>query len=253
MFKKYVKSVQNIEHLHKYKNGSPKTVLLCILNVDNKNLSAYTMLLVTEQIKIGFMGELSGTVKRSECSMDNQESKEKGQESVRDAGRLVNMISHQLKRQMCAREEKDSLTNMQRRVLHYILFQSLKREIYQKDVEQEFQIRRSTATGTLQLLEKNGFITRESVERDARLKKIVPTKKAKDVRERILGNIRYVEEVLKKDVSPRDLEICLDVLEQMSLNLAENEKMSGYAPAENGCAVSDLSGDETSKRGDNRP
>mgnify|MGYP002980682515 CR=1 FL=1 len=66
------------------------------------------------------------------------------------------------------------MTNMQRHVLHYILLQSMSRDIYQKDVEAEFQIRRSTATGILQLLEKNGFILRKAEDRDARLKKIVP-------------------------------------------------------------------------------
>ena len=92
--------------------------------------------------------------------MDNQ-AEERGNGVPQDVGRLINTISHQLKRRMCIQEEEDSLTtNMQRLVLHYILFESLKRDIYQKDVEKEFQIRRSTATGTLQILEKNGFINR---------------------------------------------------------------------------------------------
>ena len=106
------------------------------------------------------------------CSSDNKGTPDCGH----DVGRLINTLSHQLKRQMCVQEEEDSLTtNMQRLVLHYILFQSLQRDIYQKDVEKEFQIRRSTATGTLQILEKNGFITREPVKQDARLKKLMPT------------------------------------------------------------------------------
>ena len=113
-----------------------------------------------------------------------------------DVGRLINKISHQLKRQMCFHQEESELTNMQKRVLHYILFQSLKKDIYQKDIEKEFQIRRSTATGILQLLEKNGFVIRETVEWDARLKKLVPT----------------------------DMRVCMRVLEQMSTNLLGNEK-----------------------------
>ncbi len=141
-------------------------------------------------------------------------------------GRLINKLSHQLKRQMCIQEEEDSLTtNMQRLVLHYILFESLKREIYQKDVEKEFQIRRSTATGTLQILEKNGFITRKPVEKDARLKKLVPTAKAEGVREHILENIRYIEELLVGNIPEEKLAVCREVLKQMSENLSVNEKM----------------------------
>lgn len=155
------------------------------------------------------------------CIGDNREAPDSGH----DVGRLINTISHQLKRQMCVQEEEDSLTtNMQRLVLHYILFQSLQRDIYQKDVEKEFQIRRSTATGTLQILEKNGFITREPEKKDARLKKLMPTEKAKAVRQHILDNIRYVEELLAKDIPEEKLTVCREVLMQMSENLSGDEK-----------------------------
>ncbi len=79
-----------------------------------------------------------------------------------DVGKIINRISHQLKRRMNCHEEEDSLTNMQRHVLHYILLQSMSRDIYQKDVEAEFQIRRSTATGILQLFGKKRLYFAES-------------------------------------------------------------------------------------------
>lgn len=142
-----------------------------------------------------------------------------------DVGRLINTLSHQLKRQISVPEEEDSLrTNMQRLVLHYILFESLNRDIYQRDVEKEFQIRRSTATGTLQILEKNGFITRDPVKEDARLKKLTPTEKANSVRQHILENIHYIEELLAKGIPEEKLSVCREVLRQMSENLSGDEK-----------------------------
>ena len=51
------------------------------------------------------------------------------------------------------------------------------KDIFQKDFEKEFDIRRSTASHILSLMEENGIITRESVPYDARLKKIVLTEK----------------------------------------------------------------------------
>ena len=134
-----------------------------------------------------------------------------------DVGKIINRISHQLKRRMNCHEEEDSLTNMQRHVLHYILLQSMSRDIYQKDVEAEFQIRRSTATGILQLLEKNGFILRKAEDRDARLKKIVPTEKAEKVREHVLMNIDRTEKIIRQAV-------CIETLEPISANLFEDEK-----------------------------
>ena len=156
--------------------------------------------------------------------MGKQERQRDLEDPAHDVGRLINTVSHQLKRQMFAHEAEDSLTNMQRHVLHYILFQSLKRDVYQKDVEKEFQIRRSTVTGTLQLLEKKGLIRRESVEWDARLKKVIPTDKAEGIREYVLGNIRYTENVLRAGIPKAKLSVCLEVLEQMSANLTGNEK-----------------------------
>ena len=116
---------------------------------------------------------------------------------------------------------------MQKLVLHYIMFESLRRSVYQKDLEKEFQIRRSTATGILQLLEKNGFVHREQMKEDARLKKIVPTEKAIGLREQILKNIRYMERLLREGIPEKDMEACIRVLEKMSENLLGNEKKKG--------------------------
>ncbi|WP_072524257.1 MarR family winged helix-turn-helix transcriptional regulator [Clostridium sp. Marseille-P3244] len=150
--------------------------------------------------------------------------KQRLQDPGHDVGKLINMISHQLKRQMCIDGDEDGLTNMQKIVLHHIMFESLTRDVYQKDLEKEFRIRRSTATGILQLLEKNGFVVREPVKQDARLKKIVPTDKATGLRKRILKNIRDMEALLRKGVSDEDMKICVQVLEKMSENLLGNER-----------------------------
>ncbi len=141
-----------------------------------------------------------------------------------DVGKIINRISHQLKRRMNCHEEEDSLTNMQRHVLHYILLQSMSRDIYQKDVEAEFQIRRSTATGILQLLEKNGFILRKAEDRDARLKKIVPTEKAEKVREHVLMNIDRTEKIIHQGIPDEKMAVCIETLELISANLFEDEK-----------------------------
>ena len=191
-----------------------KVFLLCRLMVDfiflfEYYIVSYRTIHFLERMWAGVCGEKSSGI----CDCGH------------DVGRLINTISHQLKRRMSIPEEEDSLrTNMQRLVLHYILFESLKRDIYQKDVEKEFQIRRSTATGTLQILEKNGFITRDPVKEDARLKKLTPTDKAKGVRQHILDNIRYVEGLLAGEIPEEKLTVCREVLQQMSENLSCDEK-----------------------------
>ena len=76
-------------------------------------------------------------------------------------GRLIGILSHQMVRNRNNPSDvmkSDELTAMQKHVLKFILLETLHRDLYQKDIEEEFQIRKSTATGTLQLMEKKGFI-----------------------------------------------------------------------------------------------
>nr|WP_303231205.1 MarR family transcriptional regulator [uncultured Blautia sp.] len=141
-------------------------------------------------------------------------------------GRLVRMLNHQLKRNQKPEEavEDDELTPMQRHILNYILLETLHRDIYQKNIEEEFQIRKSTVSGILKLIEKNGFIYRESVKEDARLKRILPTKKAEAMRPSILEHIHETEIRMTEGVSEQDLFLCKKVLYQMCQNLAEKNR-----------------------------
>ena len=116
------------------------------------------------------------------------------------------------------------MTNVQRRVLNFILLATMDREIYQRDVEEKFHIRRSTATGILKLMEKNGFIYRESVEWDARLKKILPTEKSIALRGEILETIHRLELRMAEGIGREEFETCIRVLQKMSENLSRNEK-----------------------------
>lgn len=137
-------------------------------------------------------------------------------------GRQIHILSHQLKRRRMLCEQWDGdLTIMQRSVLNHILLASMERDVYQKDIEKEFDIRRSTATGILQLMEKNGFVRRECVPQDARLKRIVPTEKAIAMRERVIQNICETEDILAMNIAQEDYEICIRVLKQMSENLTK--------------------------------
>ena len=137
-------------------------------------------------------------------------------------GKLVHIVSNQLKRRGDHFETENGLTHMQTHVLRYILLRSLKEEIYQKDIEDELQIRRSTVTGILQLLEKKGFITRKSVAADGRLKQLVATQKAKILQERIQQDIACTEACMAQNISNEDYRICKRVLAQILRNLTED-------------------------------
>ena len=143
------------------------------------------------------------------------EAEKSGELCCKSAGRLVNILPNQLKRRFLVPDDGNELTMLQRHMLQ---------DIFQKDVEAEFQIRKSTATGSLQLLEKKGFIRRESVERDGRLKRVLPTDKALAMRDRVMQSLRSAEKQMLQGIGKEDLDVCIQVLARMSRNLSCKEQ-----------------------------
>lgn len=99
----------------------------------------------------------------------------------KDCGAWINLLSHRVKARMDAKFQDLGITGVQSRVIFYILKHCEDGPVFQRDLESAFRLSRSTATGILQLLERNGIIRRESVESDARLKSLVPTQRARPI------------------------------------------------------------------------
>ena len=120
-------------------------------------------------------------------------------------------------------EHGDTLTFVQTRTLHF-LRDHQEEDIYQKDLEKELNIRRSTATEILKVLERDGYIERHSVETDKRLKKLVLTQKAMELEDRMHSDINRIEEILSSGISEEDLEVFFKVMNQIKKNLREGER-----------------------------
>lgn len=97
------------------------------------------------------------------------------------------------------------------------------RDVFQKDFEQEFEIRRSTASNILSLMEKNGLIVRESVPYDARLKKITLTEKAVEIQAVVNKSFDKLESTIKKDITDEELTVFFSVLDKVCSNLERND------------------------------
>ena len=114
----------------------------------------------------------------------------------------------------------EGLTHRQRRIIGFIGRQR-KRDVFQRDLEAELNIRRSTASGMLRLLEEGGFIIREPVEYDARLKRLVLTEKAQQRLDTVLAEIRRMESLLVAGLSEKELRAFFSTLEKMKANLEQ--------------------------------
>lgn len=103
------------------------------------------------------------------------------------------------------------------------LYHNRSRNIFQRDLEKECNIRRSSATQMLQRMEKNGMIRREGVDFDARLKRIVLTDRAVQLQEQIESRFAELEEQLKEGISEEELQTFFTVLSKIRKNIGEEE------------------------------
>ena len=108
-------------------------------------------------------------------------------------GKGIHILSRQLKREMDFKLAKYGITGVQSAMIGFIYDESRKKDVFAKDIEKNFDIRRASIAGMLQNMEKNGLIKRETVGDDARLRRIVLTQKALKIRKEVEKNIIKVE------------------------------------------------------------
>lgn len=103
-------------------------------------------------------------------------------------------------------------------MLHFLLAQTS--DVFQKDIEEEYSLRPSTATVLLKKMEQNGLIYREAAENDARWKKIIVSEKALQYKDIVMADILNLEKELTQGISENDLDVFFSVVEKMLDNIS---------------------------------
>ena len=140
-----------------------------------------------------------------------------------EAGKMINRISNRLRRRSRKAQETIGITGSKGNILNYILLESEKHNVYQKDIEKEFGLRPSTATEVLKNLEEEKLIVRIQDEEGGRYKKIVFTDKAEKIRSVLRGEIEQTEELLLKGITPEEQKIFMKITAKMLENLQQEE------------------------------
>ncbi|MBR6533472.1 MAG: MarR family transcriptional regulator [Clostridia bacterium] len=142
-----------------------------------------------------------------------------------DIGFKIRMLSNLIKRDV--EKGKDELgINLPKGINGWAIsyfYNNSSKDIFQKDFEAEFSIRRSTASNILKTMEQNGFIKRVSVESDARLKKIVLTEKAVNIHKAVLNNINKREERLRKGLTEQEVNTFLKIADKLMANMEDKD------------------------------
>lgn len=112
----------------------------------------------------------------------------------------------------------DEVTIMHGWIMGY-LHRNEDKDIYQKTIESEFGICRSSVTSLVKLMEKKGYIRRETVPGDARLKKIVLTSEGKATAIRVKETLDNMECDILKGISQEELQTYFAVADKIKSNL----------------------------------
>lgn len=140
-----------------------------------------------------------------------------------ETGKMINRISNRLRRRSKRAQETLGITGAIGNILDYIIVESEKRSVYQKEIEKEFGLRPSTATEALKHLEKEGLIVRVPDESDARFKKIEFTEKAGKIKDLLRNEVDKSEEILLRGISPEEQKCFMEITAKMLENLEEEE------------------------------
>ena len=145
----------------------------------------------------------------------------------RIVGYEVKTLENLITREIIAtakREGYPTLTTVQIRIMRY-LFLNIDKEIYQKDIEKNFVVRRSTASGIIDTMEKNGMLKRIPSDLDARSKRIVLTDKYINKSGLLESWIEKFQDNLLSGISDNELNTFFTVIDKMKDNL--NKKREG--------------------------
>lgn len=131
--------------------------------------------------------------------------------------RVDNLIFRRLN-QFSRANGVEQTTPMHGWIIEY-LYRHRDEPVFQRDIEREFSITRSTVTNILQLMERKGYIQRQSVPQDARLKRLVLTEKGACIREKTMQALHQTDEFVESLLTPEENAELLRLLNKLRKGL----------------------------------
>lgn len=129
---------------------------------------------------------------------------------------IVHKLDNQIKRKLDKVAYKHGLTGIQAFFLKYVYDNSNDKDIFQRDLEKIFDIRRSSVSTMISSLEKKGYIRRESIPTDKRINKIVLTDEGLKKHIEVDSYVNRYKESLLDSFSDEEIEISYGLLEKIS-------------------------------------
>ena len=136
----------------------------------------------------------------------------------------ISLLRYLAKHKVRTNKEKsdypDETRGLQIWVIDYLI-KHQDEDIFQRDLEKEFVMRRSTATNFVKKMEQAGLIRRKPVAYDARLKKIILTVKAFELQAGMMAKKKEFETLLRGDLSEAEIKQFIATIQKIKHNLQE--------------------------------
>ncbi len=133
----------------------------------------------------------------------------------------IKKLNNLIDRKICQNIKKEKVMNIshvQARILRY-LFVNKNKVVYQSDIEKEMDLRRSTISGILKTMEKNGLIKKEDSKNDTRKKEVSLTDLSIQKHKKMEVKINKFEKEMLNGISLEEKKVFFKVIDKLSNNL----------------------------------
>ena len=135
-------------------------------------------------------------------------------------GAKINYVSNIIRREIENLEAIQCLERISGTNSFILVYISDRTEpVYQKDIEREFGITRSTASKVISLMEAKGMIIRKGVDNDARLKQLVLTPDAMKVVNKVKEDLENFDHKMTSGLSEEEKNNLLFLLSKIEKNI----------------------------------
>lgn len=142
--------------------------------------------------------------------------------------RRLSNLSCRYFEQQSNKKRVEAITGTNGWIIGFIARQEEKgHEVYQRDLETRFGITRSTASKVVNLMVQKGLVQQESVPGDKRLKRLVLTERALEIKQMMDEDHRRFESTLRKGFSEDEVEQLFYLLGKLKQNLTDMETKEG--------------------------
>lgn len=138
-------------------------------------------------------------------------------EALLEIMRLANRLSRSVG-SLNAERSSAGISGVNARILAYLADHE-DEDVFQRDIEEQFAIRRSTVSKIVRLMEQKELVVREAVARDARLKRLRLTDKARRIQAVAAGEFDAFEARVTAGLSAAEIETLRCLLTKIRMNL----------------------------------